>query len=78
MEKRGIRKKHDGSISFVKTSMDLERKCEKCGLKMKKLGPYAPRKKEGEPAHRGALPVYYTCMNQDCSEFYKNIESKEE
>lgn len=43
---------------------------------MKKSGPYPPTKGEGQPAHKGFLPVYYTCMNQDCAEFYKNIETK--
>ena len=48
-------------------------KCKKCGCKMKKSGPYLPRKEEGEPAHKGHLPVYYCCMNENCDNFMKSI-----
>lgn len=51
-----------------------EYKCKKCGSKMEKGGPYLPRKEEGEPAHKGPLPVYYTCMNEKCENFGKSIE----
>ncbi|OHB23821.1 MAG: hypothetical protein A3J67_03055 [Parcubacteria group bacterium RIFCSPHIGHO2_02_FULL_48_10b] len=50
------------------------RKCESCGKPMKKSGPYAPDKKEGEPTHKGPLPVFYTCMNEKCNAFNKNKE----
>lgn len=52
-------------------------KCQKCNQEMKQSGPYAPRKDEGQPAYRGSLPVYYSCTNKDCSEFYKSVGIKE-
>ena len=53
-------------------------KCTKCNKDMKKSGPYAPIKKEGQPSYKGSLPVYYCCMNEKCSEFGKNITVQED
>ena len=52
-------------------------KCKKCGSKMKKSGPYLPRKEESQPAHKGSLPAYYSCMNENCENFMKGIEVPE-
>ena len=52
-------------------------KCKKCGLEMKKSGPYLHVKEEGQPAHKGPSPVYYCCMNKQCANYGKVIKVKE-
>gem|GEM_PF-3111147 len=47
--------------------------CLKCGNIMKKSGPFARVKREGDPAYSGKSQFFYTCMHEGCSEFYKEI-----
>lgn len=47
--------------------------CKKCNQEMKKSGPYADNKAEGEAASRGPNNIYYTCMNTECDEHQKSV-----
>lgn len=46
--------------------------CPKCASEnIKQNGPFAPRKHEGQPSHRGPLAVYYHCW--DCENDWEGM-----
>ena len=50
--------------------------CSKCNSEMKRTAPSARRKGEGE-TYQKPLSEYHTCINEKCSELYKNVKMEE-
>lgn len=43
---------------------------------MKRTPPFAQRKRDDD-VYQKPSPEYYTCINEKCSEFYKNVKTEE-
>ena len=54
---------------------DIIKKCIKCNLEMRRNTSFANRKKEGGSYNKPS-PIYYTCMNKECREINKKVESE--
>lgn len=51
-----------------------EQKCKGCGKNLQQNGPFAHRKKEGEPSYKGPSIAYLFCLTEGCPENGKTIE----
>lgn len=54
--------------------MNVERKCEGCKQPMRKIGPYATRKPEGQPSKKLDGKVRFQCTQNECPNFNQIIE----
>lgn len=50
------------------------KKCEKCGLELRQSDQYAHFKREGKQGAKGPDMVSFTCMNEKCEDFSRNIQ----
>lgn len=57
--------------------MDTE-PCSKCGMEMRKIGPFARVKPEGEPAAKWDGVREFCCVNEECSECGKVVRVPDE
>lgn len=53
---------------------DEIKKCEKCGIALKKSGPYASTKKEGMLSDNEPMEIIYNCRNEGCEMLNENIK----
>lgn len=44
---------------------------------MRKIGPFARRKEEGEPAYKSDGTAKYQCANEECEDYGKIVTLKE-
>ncbi len=50
------------------------KKCDECGCELKQSGPYAHKKLEGKPAHKGPDEISFWCTNKNCKNLNKDIK----
>lgn len=51
---------------------DEIKKCEKCGITLKKSGPDASTKKESMPSNNEPMEINYCCRNEKCEMLNEN------
>jgi hypothetical protein len=49
-------------------------KCKMCGVDMRKIGPFAMAKPEGQPSHKWDGILKFECKNEECPEYNKLVE----
>lgn len=54
----------------------FKQKCQKCGTEMRKIGPFATVKLEGQPSQKWDGVLKYECKNEKCENYNKLIEIK--
>ena len=51
--------------------------CEKCHKEMRKIGPFARIKSEGEPSYKWDGMLQYQCLNDYCEDYQIIVTVKE-
>lgn len=57
--------------------MNTEKLCELCEKPMRKIGPFAARKLEGQPSKQFDGKFRFECVQEECPSFNKVIELDE-
>lgn len=52
----------------------MKKYCQKCGIEMKKIGPLATVKPEGQPSQKDIGIWEYVCINEKCVQYNKSIK----